>query len=95
MRLRMEQERNFAVAQAVAELADELDRTMAQVALNWVLHAPGVTAPILGARTVAQIEDNLGAVGWTLAADARARLDDASAIEIGYPYEFIDWIHGR
>ena len=54
-----------------------------------------MTAPILGARTVAQIEDNLGAVGWTLDADARKRLDDASAIEIGYPYEFIDWIHGR
>ena len=95
MRLRMEQERNFAVAQAVADLAEELGRTMAQVALNWVLHAPGVTAPILGARTVAQIEDNLGAVGWTLDADARKRLDDASAIEIGYPYEFIDWIHAR
>ena len=41
MRLRMAEERNFAVAQAVADLADELGKTMAQVALNWVLHAPG------------------------------------------------------
>jgi len=95
MRMRMAQERNFAVAQTVADLAGELGRTMAQVALNWVLHAPGVTAPILGARTVAQIEDNLGAVGWTLDTDARQRLDEASAIEVGYPYEFIDWIHSR
>jgi aryl-alcohol dehydrogenase-like predicted oxidoreductase len=95
MRLRMAEERNFAVAQAVADLAADLGRTMAQVALNWVLHAPGVTAPILGARTVAQIEDNLGAVGWTLPDDARARLDDASAFDRGYPYDFIDWIHGR
>jgi aryl-alcohol dehydrogenase-like predicted oxidoreductase len=95
MRMRMAQERNFAVAQTVADIAGELGRTMAQVALNWVLHAPGVTAPILGARTVAQIEDNLGAVGWTLDADARKRLDEASAIEVGYPYEFIDWIHSR
>ena len=95
MRLRMAEERNFAVAQAVADLAAELGKTMAQVALNWVLHAPGVTAPILGARTVAQIEDNLGAVGWTLPDDARTRLDDASAVERGYPYDFIDWIHSR
>jgi aryl-alcohol dehydrogenase-like predicted oxidoreductase len=95
MRMRMAEERNFAVAQAVADLADELGKTMAQVALNWVLHAPGVTAPILGARTVAQIEDNLGAVGWSLGADARQRLDDASAFERGYPYDFIDWIHSR
>ena len=95
MRMRMAQERNFAVAQTVADLAGELGRTISQVALNWVLHAPGVTAPILGARTVAQIEDNLGAVGWTLDTGARKRLDEASAIEIGYPYEFIDWIHSR
>jgi aryl-alcohol dehydrogenase-like predicted oxidoreductase len=95
MRMRLTEERNFAVAQAVADIADELGKTMAQVALNWVLHAPGVTAPILGARTVAQIEDNLGAVGWALPADARARLDDASAIDRGYPYDFIDWIHSR
>ena len=95
MRMRMAEERNFAVAQAVADLAEDLGKTMAQVALNWVLHSPGVTAPILGARTVAQIEDNLGAIGWELDADARKRLDDASAIERGYPYEFIDWIHAR
>jgi len=95
MRLRMAEERNFAVTQAVADVAGGLGRTMAQVALNWVIHAPGVTAPILGARTVAQIEDNLGAVGWTLEPDARQRLDDASAIEPGYPYDFIDWIHSR
>ncbi len=95
MRLRIREERNFAVAQAVADLAEELGRTMAQVALNWVLHRPGVTAPILGARTVPQIEDNLGAVGWRLDDTARDRLDDASAIDRGYPYDFIDWIHSR
>ena len=95
IRMRIEEERNFTVAQAVHDLATELGKTMAQVALNWVLHRPGVTAPILGARTVAQIDDNLGAIGWQLDADALARLDDASAISRGYPYEFIDWIHVR
>lgn len=95
MRVRMQEERNFAVAQAVQEIADGLGRSMAQVALNWVLHRPGVTAPIIGARTVAQIEDNLGAFGWRLEADVVERLDAASAIERGYPYDFIDWIHRR
>ena len=95
MRMRIQEERNFAVAQAVQDLAADLGKTMAQVALNWVLHRPGVTAPILGARTVAHIDDNLGAIGWKLDADALARLDDASAIEHGYPYDFIDWIHSR
>ncbi len=95
MRLRIEDERNFTVAQTVADLAAGLGKTMAQVALNWVLHRPGVTAPILGARTVAQIEDNLGAIGWRLDAESLAALDDASAIDPGYPYNFIDWIHTR
>ena len=95
MRLRIQEERNFAVAQTVSDLANDLGKTMAQVALNWVLHRPGITAPILGARTVAQIEDNLGAIGWQLDTGALARLDDASAIERGYPYDFIDWIHSR
>ncbi len=95
MRMRIQEERNFTVAQAVQDLAADLGKTMAQVALNWVLHRPGVTAPILGARTVAHIEDNLGAVGWKLDADALARLEDASAVERGYPYDFIDWIHTR
>ena len=93
--MRIQEERNFAVAQAVQDLAEDLDKTMAQVALNWVLHRPGVTAPILGARTVTHIDDNLGALGWKLDADALARLEDASAIERGYPYDFIDWIHSR
>ena len=95
MRMRIQEERNFAVAQAVQDLAADLGKTMAQVALNWVLHRPGVTAPILGARTVAHIDDNLGAIGWKLDADALTRLDDASAVERGYPYDFIDWIHTR
>ncbi|MGZ4712188.1 MAG: aldo/keto reductase [Acidimicrobiia bacterium] len=95
MRLRMQEERNFAVVQAVEAVADELGRSMAQVALNWVAHRPGVTAPILGARTIPQIEDNLAAFGWQLDADALAKLADASAIPMGYPYDFIEWIHAR
>ena len=95
MRMRIQEARNFAVAQAVRDLATELTRQWPRSRSNWVLHRPGVTAPILGARTVTQIEDNLGAIGWCLDAESVAKLDDASAIEHGYPYDFIDWIHAR
>jgi aryl-alcohol dehydrogenase-like predicted oxidoreductase len=95
MRIRLEQERNHRIAEVVGKVAAEIGRTPAQVALNWVLHRPGVTTPIVGARTLDQLEDNLGATGWRLDDAQLATLDDASAIELGYPYDFIAWIHGR
>ncbi len=55
-------ERNLAIADVVQEVAAELGRTPAQVALAWTLRNPAVTAPIIGARTLAQLEDNLGAL---------------------------------
>jgi aryl-alcohol dehydrogenase-like predicted oxidoreductase len=60
---------------------------MAQVALAWLLDRPGVTSVILGARTVEQLEDNLGAAGLHLTEDETARLDAASDPGVGdYPY---------
>jgi len=46
-----------------------------------------VTAPILGARTLAHLEDNLGATGWSLTDEQAARLDEASDLPLPYPYE--------
>ena len=60
-----------------------------------MLTRDGVTAPILGARTLEQLEDNLGAVGWRLDPELEQQLDDVSALELGYPYEFIEWITRR
>lgn len=82
-------EKKLAIADAVKAVAGELGRTPAQVALNWLLTRQGVTSPILGARTVTQIEDNLGAVDFTLDAAHLARLDEASAIELGFPHDFL------
>jgi len=48
-----------------------------------------VTAPIIGARTLAHLEDNLGGVGWSLSADEMARLNAASHIPLPSPYNFI------
>jgi aryl-alcohol dehydrogenase-like predicted oxidoreductase len=95
MRERLKEENNFAVAEAVGKVAAEVGKTPAQVALNWVLTRDGVTAPILGARTLEQLDDNLGAVGWALDDELARQLDDVSALDLGYPYEFIDWITRR
>ena len=80
-------DRNLAVASAVAGLAAELGRSPAQVALNWLLRQPGVTAPILGARHVGQLEDNLGATGWELAPEQVTALERASRLPLPYPHD--------
>jgi aryl-alcohol dehydrogenase-like predicted oxidoreductase len=49
--------------------------TLAQFALAWCMHQPGVTSPIIGPRTMAQLEDNLGALGVTISAEDRAAVD--------------------
>jgi len=93
IRQRLEEDRVFELVDAVARVADATGKSRAQVALNWVLHRPGVTAPILGARTVDQIDDNLGAAGWQLDPEHRTELDQASAVPLGYPHDFIWWIN--
>ena len=77
-------------------MAADIGRTPAQVALAWLLARPGVASPILGARTLAQIEDNLGALDVGLDADALQRLEAASAITLGFPHDFIrsDMVRG-
>jgi aryl-alcohol dehydrogenase-like predicted oxidoreductase len=79
-------DRNVAVAAEVRRVAERVGRTPAQVALNWVLRAPGVTAPIIGVRTAAQLEDNLGAAGWRLDPEHVAALDRASRSPLPYPH---------
>jgi aryl-alcohol dehydrogenase-like predicted oxidoreductase len=71
------------------EVAEAVGRTPAQVALNWLLQQPGITAPILGMRTAAQLEDNLGAAGWSLNNEQVQRLTDASARPLPYPYALL------
>ena len=82
-------ERNWRVLDAVGAVAEETGKSYAQVALNWLLRQPLVTAPIIGARTMEQLEDNLGAAGWGLTPAQVARLSEAGALEETYPYRFI------
>ena len=60
-------------------IAGAHSRTVAQTAINWVLSHPEVTAAITGGDTVAQMEENAGAVGWSITPEDRALLDEASA----------------
>jgi aryl-alcohol dehydrogenase-like predicted oxidoreductase len=81
-------ERGLGIAERVGEVAERIGTTASRVALAWTLLNPAVTAPIVGARTPAQLEDNLGALELDLPEDERALLDEASAVELGFPHEF-------
>lgn len=79
-------ERNARIVAALEETAAQVGRSMAQVALNWVVNRPGVAAAIIGASRLEQLDDNLASLDFELAADQRAALDAASAIDAPYPY---------
>jgi aryl-alcohol dehydrogenase-like predicted oxidoreductase len=82
-------EETWRTLDALHEVSAAVDRSPAQVAINWLLHKPGVTAPIIGARRMDQLENNLGATGWKLLAEDAAKLDAASEVPLPYPYDFI------
>lgn len=76
----------YKVVDALDEVAAETEKTVPQVALNWLLSRPTVSTVIIGARNEAQLKDNLGAVGWNLTAEQIAKLDEASKVTLAYPY---------
>lgn len=76
----------YTVVDALIEVAAEVEKSVPQVALNWLLQRPTVSTVIIGARTEAQLRDNLGAVGWSLTKEQIAKLDIASAAPKAYPY---------
>lgn len=84
-------ERNLKIIRELKSVAVEIDRTPSQVALNWLFQKPGVTSIILGARKLEQLKDNLGCLEFRLGSDQMARLDDISAIEMGFPHDFLSF----
>jgi len=88
-------ERGWRTLDAVQMLAKEKETTPAAVALAWLLAKPAVTSVIFGARSVAQLEDNLKALDVKLTAEQVGSLDAASAFDLGYPYTFIANIQKR
>jgi len=81
-------ERNLQIAGVAAGIGKEIGATPSQVAIAWAMQQPGVVIPILGARTSAQLEDNLGAVDVVLSPEHLSWLESASAFDIGFPHEF-------
>lgn len=92
-------ERNEAIARTVVKVAKAAGKSSAQVALNW-LRARRHTIPIIGARNLPQLEDNLNCVKWSLNAKQLAQLNEVSRIEYGFPRDFLDrpfvrdYLHG-
>ncbi|MCB2408058.1 aldo/keto reductase [Hymenobacter lucidus] len=76
----------FRIVDALDEVAAETGKTVAQVALNWLLQRPTVVNIVVGARNEEQLRQNLAAVGWNLTTEQVARLNAASATEPIYPY---------
>lgn len=79
-------EQTWQIIDVLLAVAGETGKTPAQVALNWVLNRPGVISPIVGVRTMAHLEDNLGATGWLLSNDHAMKLTEASQPSTPYPY---------
>lgn len=83
-------ERGLDIAEVVQQIAREQSRSASQIALAWGMrHGAQTVLPIIGARTLAQFEDNLGALDVVLSEDDRARLDAVSAISMGFPHDFL------
>jgi aryl-alcohol dehydrogenase-like predicted oxidoreductase len=82
-------ERNLRIAAVVGEVAAAVGATPSQVAIAWAARRPGVVIPLLGARNTTQLEDNLGALDVELTAEQLARLDQVSAIDLGFPHDFL------
>ena len=76
-----------AKAAAVKTVADQTGRSMAQVALAWLRSRPVSVIPIIGARKLSQLQDNLASIDLSLSADQLKALDEASRIDLGFPYD--------
>jgi len=82
-----EQQRTEPIVAAVKSVSDETGQSMAQVALAWLRYRPVPVIPIIGARKLSQLQDNLASLDLALSADQLKTLDEASRIELGFPYD--------
>jgi aryl-alcohol dehydrogenase-like predicted oxidoreductase len=83
-------ERSLAIVDVVKEITKEVDRSPSQVSLNWLVQQPGKPIPIIGARKVSHLEDNIGALDFTLSTEQIDRLNKASSFAMPFPYSFIN-----
>lgn len=92
-------DRNWKIVAELEKVAQALDRSMAQVAVNWTLNRPGIASVMIGATKLSQLEDNLKALEFEIPAELNNRLELISRPETQFPYSFFDdeiqgMIHG-
>lgn len=94
-RLPLDAERGLAVTDKIRPIAQRHEKTVAQIALAWVLANPTVTSAILGTTKISQLDDNLGAADVTLTAEDMRELNEATALGRLYPNWFHDFVADR
>jgi len=82
------EDKNWAILEEVKQVAKEVGKTPAQVSINWLLKK-GITSPLVGAKNEAQLQDNLGALDFTLTEEQFQRLNTVSAPNLAFPFSFL------
>jgi len=82
-----EQQRTERVIAAVKSVSDQVGRSMAQVALAWLRYRDVPVIPIIDARKLSQLQDNLASFDLSFSADQLKVLDEASKVDLGFPYD--------
>ena len=82
-------ERNLEIAESVVSIAEQIGCTPSQVAIAWVRQQDALVIPLIGARNLPQLTDNLGALDVRLTDDQLARLDEVSRVDLGFPHNFV------
>lgn len=82
-------DRDLKIAAEVSLIASEIGKAPSQVALNWLRQQPGGVIPIIGSRKVKQLEENIACVEFELSPEHMQRLNEVSAIELGFPHDFL------
>ncbi|HMN95856.1 MAG TPA: aldo/keto reductase [Phycisphaerales bacterium] len=85
-------ESTYRILDELAAISADLGATIPQVALRWVQQRPGVSSTIIGARTVPQLLDNLGALSLSLSPSQIERLDELSKPALPFPHEFLELV---
>lgn len=88
-------ESNLTIAREVDRIADEIGATSAQVALAWVRRFNDRTIPVVGIRTVEQLDDALGTIDVSLSPEQFHRLDEVSRIDLGFPASLLASPNGQ
>lgn len=83
-------EKNWAIVAELEQVAKQVNRSMPQVALNWVVNRPMVSSVIIGATKLHQLQDNLGALDFEIPIELQQKLDEVSRPEVRSPYTFFE-----